>query len=475
MKGNTTWRLISNATADPVDLVAYPSALAEGRIAGKYMLSNEELPDTIVALGFRAKGIVTGADVKIDQTLAAAQGIQLVKMPRSGRGGPQPVGTLDYSDLIKVASNKFTSAKTDPDDPAVILYTSGTTGKPKGVTLTNRNFTSQTQMVEKIMPMSPDDKIILVLPLFHVYGLANGLVCGLYFGCGLSLIPQYSPEKLLNNIVEVKASILIAVPSMYIHILQLARARKTQIPKSLRLCVSGGAPLPMATINEFMELFQTKIAEGYGLTETTSAVSLNKTGEGFKVGSIGPASPGVEMKIVDDEEKECADKTEGEIVIRGGMVSPGYWNNPEETAETFKNGWLHTGDLGYRDEDGCFFITDRKKDLIIRGGFNISPREVEEFIDTHPKVEEAAVVGVRDKRNQENVKVYIVLKAEQTLSAKELLDYCSEGLAEYKIPKMVEFVEALPKSATGKILRKELRDGSSSSDRMITKEEIDRE
>jgi len=471
MKSNTSWRLLSNLNGNPVDLVAYPSALAEGRIAGKYMLSNDKLPNTIVIQGFNSKGIIAGADVKIDKELANSQGIELVKMPRSGRGAPSPVGTVEYSELIKNASNRFKSHKSEPDAPAVILYTSGTTGKPKGVTLTNRNFIAQAQMVDNIMPMLPDDKVILVLPLFHVYGLSNGLVCGLKFGCGLSLIPQYSPEKLLNNIIDVKATLLIAVPSMYMHILKLAKSRNTTIPESLRLCVSGGAPLPMAVINEFMDTFKTQIAEGYGLTETTSAVSLNKTGPAFRAGSIGPASPGVEMKIVDDDGIELGDEKEGEILVKGEMVTPGYWNNPEATGEVIKDNWLYTGDLGFRDKDGFFFITDRKKDIIVRSGFNISPREIEEVIMSHPKIAEAAVVGVSDKRERETVKAFVVLKDNVEFSSNDLLDYCSENLADYKIPKFIEFVPNLPKSATGKVLRKELRDINLGDDRMILKEE----
>lgn len=471
MLGNTSWRLIFNSKADPVDLLAYPSALAEGRIAGKYMLSKDKLPDTIVIQGFASKGIIAGADTEIDREAAAAQDVKLVKIARSGRGGPQPVGTLDYSELIKNASRKYTPVKSDPDDPAVLLYTSGTTGKPKGVTLTHRNFIAQSDMVDRIMPMKPEDRVILVLPLFHVYGLSNGLVCGLRFGCSMSLIPQYSPAKLLNNIIDIKASLLIAVPSMYMHILQLARARKAAIPKSLRLCVSGGAPLPMSVIKEFMNIFQTQIAEGYGLTETTSAVSLNKTGEAFKAGSIGPASPGVSMKIVDDNGTELKTCEEGEIIISGEMVTPGYWNNKEATAEMIKDGWLYTGDLGFKDKDGLFYITDRKKDIIVRSGFNISPREVEEVLMMHPAVEEAAVVGVTDKRERETVKAFIVLKENMAATPKELLSFCQENLADYKIPKYIEYMESLPKSATGKVLRKELRNANGSDDRLILKEE----
>ncbi len=471
MKNKDAWRLILNPEGLPIDVLAYPSALAEGRIAGKYMLSQETLPNTVVIQGFRKKGLVLGAESEVDRQAAQDLDMDLVKMPRAGRGGPKPVGTLDYSELLKNASRKFKEYKSDREDPAVLLYTSGTTGKPKGVTLTHKNFIAQVSMVDEIMPMYQEDRIVIVLPLYHVYALANGLVCGLSNGCSLSLIPQYSPMKLFSNVGDVNATVLIAVPSMYMHILQLARGKNREIPKSLRLCVSGGAPLPRSVINEFMKVFQTQIAEGYGLTETTSAVSLNKTGSLYKAGSIGPASPSVSMKVIDDEGNELPDNQEGEIVIKGDMVTRGYWQNEEATAEVLKDGWLRTGDLGYRDEDGCFFITDRKKDLIIRSGFNISPREVEEVIMMHPMVEEAAVVAVPDKRERETVKAFVVLKEGAELSSKDLIAFCSENLADYKIPRIVEFVEMLPKSATGKVLRRELRDTNGKDDRLIEKED----
>ncbi len=463
-----TWRLIFNPDGDAADMLAYASALVEGRIAGKYMLSTEKLPNTIVIQGARQKGILAGADVDINKETARRYDIRVANYPRSGRGGPKPVGTVNLSDVLKTSSRKFNAVDTDPDAPAVLLYTSGTTGRPKGVTLTHRNFAQQCDNVSKVLPLDQSDTIVLVLPLFHVYGLSNGLISGIFFGTRMTLVPQYSPAMLLEAIEQTKATVLIAVPTMYMHLLQIARTRKTSIPKSLRLCVSGGAPLALNTLREFEQAFQTRIAEGYGLTETTSSVCLNKSGEAFKPGSIGPAAEGVQMRVVDDNGSEVADGQEGEIVIKSAVVTPGYWNNPEATEETIKDGWLHTGDLGYRDEDGFFFITDRKKDLIIRGGFNISPREIEELLFTHPKVQDAAVIAVQDKRDREAVKAFVVLQEGQEATEREILDYCSQNLADYKVPKFVEFRDSLPKSATGKILRKELREGYR-DDRLLDK------
>jgi long-chain acyl-CoA synthetase len=292
-----------------------------------------------------------------------------------------------------------------------------------------------------------------------VYAMADVLVPSIYFGCTLSLIPQYSPTELLKNMAEVQATVLIAIPSMYIHLLQISRSRKTSIPKSLRSCISGGAPLPLTTIKEFEEVFQTQLSEGYGLTETTSAVCINDTGEGYRPGSIGLPSSFVKIKIFDDDDNELGSNETGEIVIKGTMISKGYYNNPEETAQAMRNGWFHSGDLGYKDEEGYIFITDRKKDIIIRGGFNISPREVEEVLFTHPKVHDAAVIGVQDKSKRETVKAFVVLEEGETADPKEIVEFCREHLSPYKLPKFVEFRESLPKSATGKVLKKELRDG----------------
>ena len=452
-------RLIYNPDGDAADILAYPSALVEGRLAGKYLLSREKLPDTVVVQGVKRKGILAGADVRVDKESAKDHDIEVASYPRSGRGGAKQADTVSLKELMIKSSSKFEAKDVDLDETAVLLYTSGTTGKPKGVMLTHKNFLGEFEWVEEAFPLYPEDIIVGVLPLYHVYAMADVLVPAIYFGCSVSLIPQYSPTELLRNVSEVKATVLIAIPSMYIHLLQISKSRKTSIPKSLRSCVSGGAPLPMKVIKDFEEVFQTKINEGYGLTETTSAVGLNASGEGFRAGSIGIPYPSVKMKIFDDDDNELPPGETGEIVIKGDMVSKGYYNNPEETAEAMRNGWFHTGDMGYRDEEGYIFITDRKKDIIIRGGFNISPREIEEILFTHPKVRDAAVLGVTDKSMRETVKAFVILEEGESAEQKEIIDFCKEHLSPHKVPKFVEFRESLPKSATGKVLKKELKDG----------------
>jgi long-chain acyl-CoA synthetase len=453
------WRLIYNPDGDAADILAYPSALVEGRLAGKYLLSREKLPDTLIVQGVKKKGILAGADVRIDKESAKNHDIDVASYPRSGRGGAKQAETISLKELMIKSSRKFTAEEVDLDETAVLLYTSGTTGKPKGVTLSHNNFLGEFEWVENVFPLGPEDRIVGVLPFYHVYAIADVLTPSVYFGCSVSLIPQYSPTELLKNISEVGATILIAIPSMYTHLLQVSRSRKASIPQSLRSCISGGAPLPMKVIKDFEEVFQTRINEGYGLTETTSAVGLNASGEGFRPGSIGVPDPTVEIKIFDDNDRELPQGETGELVIKGKMVTQGYYNDPEETSSAMRNGWFHTGDLGYMDKDGYIFITDRKKDIIIRGGFNISPREVEEVLFTHPKVEDAAVLGVPDKSMREAVKAFVVLKEGESADSREIIDFCKEHLSPFKLPKLVEFRESLPKSATGKVLRKELKEG----------------
>ena len=463
------WRFIFNPEGDAADILAYPSAIVEGRIAGKYMLSREQLPDTVVIQGVKNKGILVGADVRVDKESARLNGVDVATYPRSGRGGVRLAETISFSELMINSSSSFNAEDVNLDEPAVLLYTSGTTGKPKGVMLSTNNFLAECDVVDHVFPIKPDDRVVGVLPLYHVYGMADALIPMVYYGCALSLIPQYSPMELLKNISEVKATVLIAIPTMYVHLLQLARAGKASIPKSLRACISGGAPLPVKVIGEFEEVFQTRIAEGYGLTETTSCVCLNTSGEGFKAGSIGPPAPGVEMKVFDDDGNELGPGQIGEIVIRSGVITKGYWNAPDETSEAMKGGWFHTGDLGYSDENGYFYITDRKKDIIIRGGFNISPREVEEVLLTFEKVKDAAVVGVPDRTEREAVKAFVVLKDGESSSSREIIEHCKTYLSPYKVPRFVEFRDSLPKSSTGKVLRKELRDGYV-DERMIEEE-----
>ncbi|MFW5776567.1 MAG: AMP-binding protein [Spirochaetota bacterium] len=465
------WRLIYNPDGDTADVVAYGAAVAEGRIAGKYQLSTISVPDTLIVQRSANRGIITGADVRVDRDAARDAGIEVAQAPRHGRNSARAVGTTPLSELVAKGSRTFAAAPVEPDDAAVILYTSGTTGNPKGVTLTHRNFHFQCNtVVPSMVPFTHEDRVVGVLPLYHVYGLANAMVASVNAGACFIMVAQYSPQNLLDAIAENRATIMPAIPSMYQHLLTIARSRKASIPRSLRYCVSGGAPLSRSVLKEFGEVFDTRISEGYGLTETTSSVCCNVDGEGYKEGSIGRAADGVQMRVFDENDQELPAGEVGEIVIRSDTVTPGYWNDDEATAEQINaEGWFHTGDLGYADEDRVFFITDRKKDLIIRGGFNISPREVEEVIMLHPEIDDAAVVAATDKRGEETVKAFVVVREGAELTERDVVDHCSQNMAPYKRPKIVEFGESLPKSATGKVLRSELR-GEAIGRRLVERE-----
>lgn len=480
MAAKETWRLIYNPEGDVADVVAYGASVAEGRIAGKYQLSTTLVPDTLIIQRSRERGIIAGADVGVEKELAAAQKITVARLARQGRNGAKAVGTILLSDLTSKASSRFKAAEVDPDEPAVLIYTSGTTGNPKGAMVTHRNFHFQcSTIVRSLLEFTHEDRVVGVLPLYHIYGLANAMVVTVHHGACLVLMPQYSPQGLLETIEKHQASMMPAIPSMYQLLLGLARikSRQVRIPTCLKHCMSGGAPLPLAVLKDFSEMFDTKIMEGYGLTESTSSVCANGVGGVFKEGSIGRPANGVEMKVVDDKGSEVATGTEGEILIRSTTIFKGYWNNPDATkAVLAPDGWFSTGDLGHRDEDGFFFITDRKKDIIISHGYNISPREVEEVLAEHPKISEAAVVSLVGPKGDETVTAFVVPKYPGTNGAtgasdeapthRELQEYCELHLAPYKRPRSYVIVEALPKSATGKVLRKELR-GDAEDRRLI--------
>jgi len=475
-----TWRFIYNPDGDVADVVAYGASVAEGRIAGKYQLSTTLVPDTLIIQRSRERGIIAGADVGVEKALAADQKITVARMARQGRNGARAVGTLQLSELTSRASSKFKAVETDPDDPAVLIYTSGTTGNPKGAMVTHRNFHFQcSTIVPSLLEFTQEDRVVGVLPLYHIYGLANAMIVTVHYGACLVLMPQYSPQSLLETIEKHQTSMMPAIPSMYQLLLGLARikSRQVRIPTCLKHCISGGAPLPLAVLKDFSETFDTRIMEGYGLTESTSSVCANGVGGVFKEGSIGRPGDGVEMKIVDDQGSDLPDGEEGEILIRSTTIFKGYWNNPEATGAVLApDGWFSTGDLGYRDEEGYYFITDRKKDIIITHGYNISPREVEEVLAEHPKVSEAAVVSLSGAQGDETVTAFVVPRysgpdgaagsPDEVPTHRELHEYCELHLAPYKRPRAYVVVEALPKSATGKVLRKELR-GEAEDQRLI--------
>ncbi len=451
------WRLLFNPNADTADLLALPTAVAEGKIAGRYMLAAKSAPETIIIQHVKKRGVVVGSEVFVDRAEAEKAGIEVVVQPHAGRGALKPAETIQLQELMLKAKDDFKAEPVAEDETACLIYTSGTTGKPKGVILTHKNFLTECELTEQVIKTTPDDRFATLVPFFHIYGLACGLVVSLYRGLSSVVIPQYTPRQFLKSIAENKITVLVAIPTQYFHLLIAARRQPPSPKPNLRYCVSGAAALPVSIIENFKEVFGVTIIEGYGMTETTAAVALNPP-EKIKPGSIGVPLHGIELEIIDDQGKQLATGKAGEIIIKGAVVFKGYYNLPQDTAQTLRNDWLYTGDIGYKDEDGYFFITDRKKDIIIKGGFNISPKEVEDLLVEHPKIKEAAVIGFKEKAGrEEGIKAYVVLEDGSVATVEEILEYCRKNLAPHKTPDSVEFKEDLPKSATGKVLRKELK------------------
>jgi long-chain acyl-CoA synthetase len=341
------------------------------------------------------------------------------------------------------------------DDTAVILYTSGTTGTPKGAELTHSNLATNVEASRKLIDIGSDAIVLGALPLFHSFGQTCSMNAVVAAGATLSLIPRFDPEKALEIIQRDKITIFEGVPTMYVALLSFAGADQYDT-SSLQVCISGGAAMPGEVLRGFEERFSAVILEGYGLSETSPVASFNHREIGRKVGSIGTPIEGVQMKVVDDEGAEVAQGEVGEIVIRGANVMKGYWNKPEATAEAIKDGWFHSGDMARVDEDGFFFIVDRKKDMIIRGGYNVYPREIEEVLYEHPAVREVAVVGVPDAEWGEEVGAAVALNAGAEATVEELREYAKGQVAAYKYPRHVWIVDELPKGPTGKILKREI-------------------
>ncbi len=340
-----------------------------------------------------------------------------------------------------------------PDDIAVILYTSGTTGNPKGVVLTHRNLISNALAGRREDAVRREETHLAVLPLAHAYGI---LVANVFFLSGNKIIahPRFDTTAVLSAIERYRITGFAGVPAMFVALLFSPDADNYDT-SSLQYCVSGSAPLPVAVLEGFEQKFGCKILEGYGLSEASAALTGHARDMPRKPGSVGKPLPGVELLVVDEHDQPLPAGQVGEVIARGPNIMQSYYNMPEETQAALRNGWLHTGDMGYLDEDGYLYIVERKKDLIIRGGFNIYPRDVEEVLNRHPAVIESAVVGVPSERMGEEVKAFVVTR--EPVDAETLMAYCRESLANYKTPSQIEFVSSLPRNAVGKIDKKELR------------------
>jgi long-chain acyl-CoA synthetase len=378
-------------------------------------------------------------------------------------GSAAPVGAMTWEQMLGRASGDAPAFDPSPDDLAVLAYTSGTTGRPKGAMLTHANLLANMDQMSQaqLLAEAEDDVVLLALPMFHIYAL--NVILGLTMRAGATavLMERFDAVGSLEAVERHGVTVLFGAPPMFIAWLNTPGVERYDLSK-VRLAVSGAAPLPGAVLEDFRRKLGITIWEGYGLTETAPGVTSNAMGEQAKPGSIGKALPGVEVRIIDASGDDVEDGDPGEIIVRGPNVFRGYWRQDEATAEVIREGWFHTGDIGYEDSDGYIFLVDRVKDLIIVSGFNVYPREVEDAIFRHPKVADAAVIGIPHPYTGEAVKAFVVLKPGESTTEEEILEFCRRSLARFKCPQVVEFVKELPHLPTGKVLRRLLRDGGKS-------------
>ncbi|GAA4389920.1 long-chain fatty acid--CoA ligase [Actinomadura verrucosospora] len=353
----------------------------------------------------------------------------------------------------------FETARTGPDDTAVIIYTSGTTGQPKGAELTHSNLLMNAMVDDTLFYRTLHDTSLVTLPLFHIFGQTCVMNVGLYRRATLVMQARFDARQAIELMVKEKVNIFAGVPTMYWGLLtdETSDEEIAAIRENLRVAVSGGSALPMEVLKGIKTKFGVDVLEGYGLSETSPVASFNRPDRPTKPGSIGLPVWGVEMKLIDDDWKEIEGEGPGEIAIRGHNIMKGYHGRPEATEASVRDGWFRTGDVARRDEDGYYYIIDRSKDMIIRGGYNVYPRELEEVLMTHPEVSLAAVVGVAHPSHGEEVKAYVIRTPGATVTEDELVAWGREQFANYKYPRIVEFRDELPMTATGKILKRELR------------------
>jgi len=410
------------------------------------------------------------SDLPMAQTGAAgfrdAPGCEHLVVMTADLTAPSPVeGAVTFGQLLQAHTGPSELVPREAEDTAVILYTSGTTGKSKGAELTHLNMVMNAVVSSRLVQISgmeqKDQVFLATLPLFHVFGQTCVMNAMFYLGAQIVLVPRFVPQDAFQAMRGYGVTTFAGVPTMYWGLLNAAKDFPTEdfaaLKGQLRACLSGGSAMPVELLKRFEETFEVAILEGYGLSETSPVACFNHFDRERKVGTVGQAVFGVEVKVVGDDDAELPAGEAGEIVVRGHNIMKGYYGRPEATLEALRGGWFHTGDVGVMDEARYVTVVDRLKDLIIRGGFNVYPREVEEILMTHPEVSLAAVVGVPDEEYGEEIKAFVVLQEGSSLTPEALREWSKEFLAAYKYPRALEIVESLPMNATGKILRRELR------------------
>jgi long-chain acyl-CoA synthetase len=437
----------------PEVLISYQGILRAGGIIVPvlFLLGQREI--THIVRNSESVAVITSKDLldRIDKNRDAIETLKHVIVVED----ENIPGTIRFWDLVGGCSEGTIPIQIREDDLAVILYTAGTTGTPKGVMLNHRNLYANAVSCSSMVDVNPEDVALAVLPLSHSYGLTV-MNTGYLFGNKAVMMRWFDTEETFRLIERYKVTGFAGVPAMFAMMLNSPEADKYDL-SSLERCACGSAPLPVEILRGFQEKFDCTIREGYGLSEAAPVVSGHYPNRPQKPGSIGQPIPGVEVKLVDKKNRSVPPGQIGELLVKGPTVSPGYYKLPEETAGTFRKGWLYTGDMARMDEEGYLYIVERKKDLIIRGGFNIYPRDVEEVLYEHSAVMDAAVIGVPDPVMGEEVKAFVVLRDGQSASEQHIIDHCQEQLGKYKCPRCVEFIDTMPRNPIGKILRKELR------------------
>ncbi|SES19406.1 fatty acid--CoA ligase family protein [Psychrobacillus sp. OK032] len=454
--GNTPHFLISlyatmrlGATAVPINPIYTPDEIG-------YIVKNSDAKviialDALLPLVEKAANVFANVENYI---ICETQPDTLEKL--AGLSDDLKVKVKSFSSLLANSVEHVKPVEVMDEDTAVILYTSGTTGHPKGAMLTYNNIYSNARDVAEYLSINTDDRVIATLPVFHVFALTVVVNAPLLMGATILLVPRFNPLEVFTIAREQKATVFAGVPTMYNFLYQYPEDRVEDF-STIRLAISGGSSMPVALLHSFEDKFGVRVSEGYGLSEASPVTCFNPIDRDRKPGSIGTSILNVENKVVNELGEEIPVGEVGELIVRGPNVMKGYYKMPEETENALRDGWLYTGDLARQDEEGYFYIVDRKKDLIIVGGYNVYPREVEEVLFEHPNIIEAAVVGVPDPTFGEEVLAFVV-KKEAALTEQQLYEFCAQKLAKYKIPNRIEFLEELPKNTTGKILRRSLKE-----------------
>jgi long-chain acyl-CoA synthetase len=450
-KGDKVSLLMANS---PEYVLAYFACWKIGAVAGPVNshLKSEEL--AFVLNNSEAVALITEQDFL--KHLAPIRA-ELTHLRHVLTTDAETENSIHFGAAAASQSDQLAEVALDADDEAIIIYTSGTTGKPKGVLLTHRNILANARQITDWLGFNESDRLLCVMPLFHVNGIIVTTVTPLYAAASMVVAPKFSASRHWQIISDYQVTSFGSVATM---LAMLSHTYPDGVPPELdisrlRFALCGSAPVPAEVMRQFEQRFNCLVIEGYGLSESTCRATFNPPNENRRPGSCG-LPIGCELKIFDDNDQELGVGEVGEIVLRGENLLKGYFKNPEATAKAFRSGWFHTGDVGYRDADGFLFIVDRKSDMIIRGGENIYPREIDEVLYQHPAVQDAATVGVPDKLYGEDVKAFVVLREGASATEAELIAHCREHLADFKCPKTIEFLKEIPKGPTGKLLKREL-------------------